>query len=100
MPHVTDPDFPAPRICAVPEPPDSDCWPAGAVFVVLDLFTPWRSEYPSLAEAIESASTARFPDDLMILVYAADHRCLGVLSASGIDVGQLLPHRPSTSPIW
>lgn len=85
MHHITDPDFILPRRMT-PEPTWPDSYPPESTFVVLDLLTPWRAEHASLTEAITSAREARFPDDLLIVVYAPGHRLVAVLGAHGFPV--------------
>jgi len=86
MHHITDPDFILPLRGSAAEPTWPDSYPPGSTFVVLDLVTPWRAEHASLTEAITSAREARFPDDLLIVVYAPGHRLVAVLGAHGFPV--------------
>jgi hypothetical protein len=91
--HLTDPDFILPRRAATTHaaPEQAETYPPDATFVVLDLLTPWRSEHASLREAMTTAQRARFPDELLIVVYAQGHRLIAVLDATGISV-----HVPET----
>ena len=93
MHHSTDPDFRLPERMRATDPTCPDGYPPGSTFVVLDLVTPWRDEHASLTAAIESARATRFPDDLLIVVYAPGHRLLAVLGADGfpIDDGAIAP---------
>jgi hypothetical protein len=84
--QITDPDFILPQRASAADPTWPDSYPLRSVFVVLVLVTPWRAEHASLAEAITSAGAARFPDDLLIVVYAPGHRLVAVLGAHGFPV--------------